>query len=130
MAGTLLHIDWPEFLLTSKWAHLQDFQVSSDAARCLGCNAVFQGHWFVGSWSLLRGPLSIACKELFYVCLVSHLWGPLWVSNHVEFLCDNEAVVAVLKSSMAKNLNLMGLLCYPVTVCSVLLLFIHLLRLW
>ena len=37
---------------------------------------------------------------------------PQWVSRRVEFLCDNESVVAVLKSGTSRDKNLMVLLRY------------------
>ena len=38
--------------------------------------------------------------------------GSQWVVRRIEFLSDNESVVAVLKSGTSKDRNLMVLLCY------------------
>ena len=44
--------------------------------------------------------------------MAAFLLGPRWVSRQVEFLCDNESVVAVLKSGTSRDKSLMVLLCY------------------
>ena len=104
--------DGLSLFLTPTWAPIPDFQVSSDAAGSLGYGAIFEGHWFSGSWSASQAPLSIAYKELFPVVVAAHLWGPSWASRRVEFLCDNEAVVSVLKSGTSRDPHLMALLRY------------------
>ena len=57
-------------------------------------------------------PLSIAYEELFPIVVSAYLWGPQWISRRIEFLSDNESVVAVLKSGTSKDRNLMVLLRY------------------
>ena len=54
--------------------------------------------------------LSITYKKLFPIVVAAALWGSQWVSRRVEFLCDNESVVAVLKSGTSRDHHLMGLL--------------------
>ena len=88
--------DGLSFFLMPAWAPLPDFQVSSDAAGSLGYGAIFNGQWFYGAWSASQQPLSIAYKELFPIVVSASLWGSQWSSRRVEFLCDNESVVAVL----------------------------------
>ena len=92
--------DGLSFFLMPDWAPLPDFQVSSDAAGTLGYDAIFQHQWFSGLWSASQLPLSIAYKEVFPIVVAAYmyLWGPQWSSRWVEFLCDNESVVAVLSS--------------------------------
>ena len=94
------------------WAPLLDFQVSLDAAGSLKYGAIFKSHWFSGAWSVAQSSLSIAYKELFPIVVAANLWGPQWVSWRVEFLCDNESVVAVLKSGTSWDKSLMVLLRY------------------
>ena len=75
------------------------------------------GHSFRAIRSLARGQLCrphypvIAYKELFPVIVAAYLWGPLWVTRRVEFLCE-ETVVVVLKSGTSTDPNLMVLLHY------------------
>ena len=44
--------------------------------------------------------------------VAAYLWGPQWVSQWVEFFCDNESVVAVRKSGTSWDKSSMVLLCY------------------
>ena len=65
--------------------------------------------------SLVRGrcqPLSMAYKKLFPIVVAAHLWDSQWSTLRVEFLCDNESVVAVLSSGTSRDADLMGFLCY------------------
>ena len=78
------------------WAPLHDFQVSSDATGSLGFGAIFNSQCFFGVWSASQQPLSIAYEKLFPIVMAAHLWGSQWSLRRVEFLCDNESVVAVL----------------------------------
>ena len=87
---------------------VQDFQVSSAAVGSLGYGTIFNVKWFCGASSMEQRSLSIAYKELFPN--VAALWGSWWISRWVELLCDNESVVAVLKSGSSRDQHLMGLL--------------------
>ena len=100
------------FFLMPTWAPLPDFQVSSDAAGSLGYGIIFNNQWFFGTCSASQQPLSIVYKKLFPIVVAAYLWGPGWVSQRVEFLCDNLSAVAVLYSSTSRDPNLMVLLCY------------------
>ena len=42
--------------------------------------------------------------------MAAHLWGPQWSCRRVEFLCDNESVVAVLSVGTSRDPKLMVLL--------------------
>ena len=92
------------------WAPLPEFQFSSDAAGSLGYGAIFNDQWFYGAWSASQQPFSIACKELFPIVVAAYVWGHQWASRRVEFLCDNESVVAVLSSGISRDSSLMPLL--------------------
>lgn len=94
------------------WAPLLDFQVSSDASSSLGYGAIFKSHWFCGAWFTVQKPSSIAYKELFPIVIAASLWGSHWVARRVEFLCDDESVVAVLKTGTSRDQSLVLLLRY------------------
>ena len=104
--------DGLSFFCMPAWAPLPDFQVSSDASGSLGYRAIFQSHWFCGAWSVAQRSSSIAYKEFFPIVVAASMWGSHWVSRRVEFLCDNESVVAVLKSGTSRDQGLMFLLRY------------------
>ena len=44
--------------------------------------------------------------------VAANLWGPTWASSRVEFLCDNEVVVSILKSGTSRDPHLMALFHY------------------
>ena len=102
--------DGLSFFCMPTWAPVPDFQVSSDAAGSLGYGAIFNTKWFCGAWSMEQQSLSIMYKKLFPIVVAASLWGSQWVSRQVEFLCNNESVVAVLKSGSSQDHHLMGLL--------------------
>ena len=104
--------DGLSFFLMPAWAPLPDFQVSSDAAGSLGFGVIFNSQWFFGEWAVSQQPRSMAYKELFPIVVAAHLWGSQWSTWRVEFLCDNESVVAVLSSSTSRDADLMVLLRY------------------
>ena len=104
--------DGLSFFLMPAWAPLPDFQVSSDAACSLGFGAIFNSQWFYGGWAVSQQPWSMAYKEVFPIVVAAHLWGSQWYTRRVEFLCDNESVVAVLSSGISRETDLMVLLRY------------------
>ena len=75
-----------------------DVEVSSYAAGLFGYGAYMKGHWFAGSWVPSHWLQSIAYKELFPIVLAAHVWGQLWVKEHVLFHSDNDAVVHILNT--------------------------------
>ena len=64
--------------------------------------------------------LSIADKELFPIVVAATLWGYQWVSRRVEFICDNESVVAVHLMGLLRHLSLLAIRCsFMLTTSSV-----------
>ena len=76
----------------------------------VGYGGILGRDWFVGRWSPLQLPLSIAYKQLFLIVLAASLWGHQWSAKWVEFRSDNTGVVEVLRSGRSHNSNLMVLL--------------------
>ena len=98
------------FLLSPRWVPIPDLHVSSNTAGSVGYGAILGRDRFMGRWSPLQLPLSIAYKELFPIVLAASLWGHQWSAKRVEFRSDNMAVVKVLWSGTSCNSNLMVLL--------------------
>ena len=98
------------FLLSPCWAPIPDLHVSSDAAGSVRFEAILSRDWFMGRWSPLQLPLSIAYKELFPIVLAASLWGHQWSAKRLEFCSNNTAVVEVLWAVTSCNSNLMVLL--------------------
>ena len=53
---------------------------------------------------------SIAFLELVPIILAGILWGHRWANCHVRALCDNQAVVDVIRSRYSRDNSLMHLL--------------------
>ena len=110
---------WREFLPTwdgvyffdlPDWAPLPDLSLSTDAAGSKGYGAFYNDEWFNGAWLPSQQPHNITYKELFPIVIACHLWGSGWSRKRIQFLCDNEGVVAVITSGTSKDQSIMQLL--------------------
>lgn len=77
--------------------------VTSDVPGSWGCGAfTSSGEWFqlqlLESWSSIH----ITVKELLPIVLGAVVWGEKWEGKTVRCLCDNAAVVAIIKSGRSK----------------------------
>ena len=61
-------------------------------------------------WNNQANRLDIACKELIPIILACAVWGREWAGHHVTCYCDNQVVVASIRSSSSKQPHLMQLL--------------------
>ena len=86
------------------------FKLVSDASGGWGCGAWSGNRWFKLQWPEAARDLSISVKELLPILIAGVLWGHDWAGHRVHCLCDNEAVVAVLKSRTSRHPHLMHLL--------------------
>ena len=69
-----------------------------------------QGAWFRFSWPPLWTALHITVKEFLPIVLAVAMWGHQWQGKVVRRLCDNAAVVAVIRSGTSKDTNVMHLI--------------------
>lgn len=108
---------WQEFL--TKWngvsylhppASLPEVHVFSDASGSWGCAAWHGGAWFQVQWDVRVSSLSIAEMELIPIILACEVWGRSWAGCQVVCHCDNQAVVADLRSRTSKHKGMMHLL--------------------
>ena len=53
--------------------------------------------------------MDISVKELVHVVLAAAMWGRHWAGKHIQFHCDNLAVVMILSTRTAKTPPLMHL---------------------
>ena len=84
--------------------------VVSDASGSWGCGAFCNSHWFQISWSHDTSLHSIAFLELLPIVVAGIVWGKQWKNCQVRALCDNQAVVEVIRSRYSRDDNLMHLL--------------------
>ena len=108
---------WNEFL--SQWngisflpppSHLPITAITSDASGSWGCGAWFGNSWFQVQWDARAQSLLIAEKELLPIVLACAAWGHLWRGSQVLCRCDNQVVVACLRSRTSKVKGIMHLL--------------------
>ena len=84
--------------------------VASDASGWWGCGAWFACQWFQVPWDASTCVLPIAVKELLPILVDGAVWGHTWSGHRVQCLCDNQAVVACLRSRTSRHPQLMHLL--------------------
>lgn len=93
-----------------EWEIVPDIQFASDASGTIGYGVCYKHLWFNGSWKPAQQSLSIAYKELFPIVLACAVWGQGWHQKRVRVECDNESVVAILRSGTSKDENIMQLM--------------------
>lgn len=79
------------------------FVLASDASGTWGCGAWYNTHWFQLPWDATSVELPIAVKELLPIILACAVWGRSWSGGLVHCHCDNQAVVASLRSRTSQN---------------------------
>ena len=89
-------------------------EIWSDTSGSWGCGAFWGSQWFQVQWSEWPGfaGASIAAKELQPIIKATAIWGPSWRGATVTALChcDNEAVVAAVKSGYCRDPTLAHML--------------------
>jgi hypothetical protein len=89
---------------------LSAVEMASDASGSWGCGAWHGTHWFQVQWDHRLADAPIMVKELIPVVLAAELWGGQWSDCLVRCYCDNQAVVACLRSRTSKNRHVMHML--------------------
>ena len=84
--------------------------MATDASGSWGCGAWYGSCWFQVQWDDTSRPLLILVKELLPIVLACELWGPLWTNQQILCCCDNQAVVASLRSRTSKHGHCMHML--------------------
>ena len=78
--------------------------LTSDASGRWGCGAFAEsGEWFQFCWPPEWEGVHITVKELLPIVVACAVWGHLWPGCTVRCLCDNVAVVAIIKSGTSKD---------------------------
>ena len=80
-----------------------DHEFWSDASGTWGAGAFWKSEWFQIQWHSSLHEEQIAIKELAPVLIACALWGNQWHGTTVRVNCDNEAVVAVIKSGYSRE---------------------------
>ena len=91
-------------------SQLPQTEMASDASGNWGCGAWFDHSWFQVQWDPYSRALPIAVKELIPIILAAERWGHRWRGMQVVCHCDNQVVVAGLRSRTSKQEHIMHLL--------------------
>ena len=100
-------------------SHSSHFSFYTDASGSLGCGEIWSPHWFqvrwqdhlTSQWPEL-GADSITYKEVLPTVWGLAIWGRLWFQASVIVYCDNQGVVAAVKSGYSKVSRIAHLLHY------------------
>ena len=85
--------------------------VTSDASGRWGCGAFTEeGEWFQFRWPASWADVHITAKELLPIVVACAVWGHKWRGATVRCLCDNVAVVAIMRSGTSKDTLVMHLM--------------------
>ena len=107
--NTFVH-DWNGVSFLAPPAMLPQVVMTSDASGSWGCGAWHGNAWFQLQWDQRSQSLSIAEKELLPILLVCLAWGQNWAGHRVVCRCDNQVVVACIRSRTSRNKGLMHML--------------------
>ena len=85
--------------------------VTSDASGRWGCGAFTDsGEWFQFRWPVEWEGVHITSKELLPIVVACAVWGSRWQGCIVRCLCDNAAVVAIIRSGSSRDQSAMHLM--------------------
>ena len=77
--------------------------ITSDASGKMDCGAISSlGKWFQGLWHGVWQDVHITVKELLPIVIACAVWGLECQGKTVRCLCDNAAVVAIIRSGTSK----------------------------
>ena len=62
----------------------------------MGMLALFDKHWFIGSWHKQFTSGDIIMLELFPIMLYLEIWGESLANQCVLLFTDNEALVSII----------------------------------
>ena len=107
--STFVH-HWNGISFLSNPSNLPVVEIATDASGTWGCGAWHQDLWFQVQWDSRSHNLPIAVKELIPIILACGVWGSSWRGLRVHCHCDNQVVVACLRSRTSKNKSIMHML--------------------
>ena len=114
----LAHWNGRSFFLHPFWTLAADLEIFTDASGTQGWGAYYAGRWMQGRWTTDQLAMTIEWKELYAVLMACSTWGSLWPKLRIMLHCDNEAVVACLKSGTSRAPLVMSLLRELFFICS------------
>ena len=104
--------DWNEVAMCNSVIYrAPEATITSDASGRWGCGAFTDGgEWFQFRWPAEWEGVHITSKELLPIVAACAVWGSLWQGCTVRCLCDNAAVVAIIRSGSSRDPCVMHLM--------------------
>ena len=107
---------WVEFLTNwngvsifyeHKFTSCYDIQLHTDAASTAGFSVVYKTHWLSSKWpekmpTIPDNLSSMAFMVLYPIVVASYLFSQEWKGKKIMFVCDNQAVVSILRKGRSK----------------------------
>ena len=75
-----------------------------------GCGAWHGTSWFQWKWGPISGQQPIAVNKLIPILIAALIWGRSWSRQKVLCYCDNQVVVAAIRSRSSAQTQIMHLL--------------------
>ena len=88
-------------------AEAPDSLITSDASGSWGCAAFHDKEWFQIQWDPQTTSWHITLKELLPIVIAAAIWGNKWAGKTVRALCDNMAVVHIIRTRHSRDHNAM-----------------------
>ena len=89
---------------------LPTVELTTDSSGTWGCGAWYKQSWFQVSWDHRADEFSIATKELIPIVLAGEVWRLGWHGSRMKCKCDNQVVVAALRTHAIRDLGVSHLL--------------------
>ena len=102
------HFNGKGLIVQHKFETSQSLHMYTDASN-LGFGGFLGTHWFYHGWTDSWLKLHISIREFYPIVLAVELWSQILRNKHVQFHCDNIAVVHCINKQTAKDVQLMAL---------------------
>lgn len=90
--------EWNGMAVLPPTPHLLTKEMESDVSSSWGCGVWHENWWFQLQWDHASRDSLITVKKLLPIVLACAVWGASWASRWVLVHCDNQAMVASLRS--------------------------------
>ena len=118
-----LHM-WMEFLTNwngislfyeNEFTSSFDIHLHTDAASTAGFALVYKTHWMSEKWpskmpSIPDNLSSMAFMELYPIVVAAYIFGKEWQTKKIMFICDNQAVISILRKGRSACPHIMKLM--------------------
>jgi hypothetical protein len=99
----------------TNYTRATDMELYTDASSTVGYGGYFKRKWFCSPWpedlpTSTKNKFSMSFLELYPFVVATVLWGYLWTTKRILFLCDNETTVYIANKGRTKCLYIMRLM--------------------